>query len=253
MHVAVVVKLVPDVVEELVLAKEGNRLDRAELALRMNEFDEQALEQALLLKEAAGATLTVIAAQTGDVDELLYTAIAKGADRAIRLTGDGLEEGIANAQYADLVAPVVAEIGADVVLCGVQANDDLDGQLATWIATRLDCRFATVVSDVRADGDAVQVRKEFSGGLSAELRLALPVVLGVQAAPKPPRYAPMSRIRQVMKSQALEDRPVTVGGAPPPVVSLEVPASQGHAEMVAGGLDDKVARLVAILAERGLV
>jgi len=253
MHIAVVVKLVPDVVEELVRTPEGDRLDRGELALRMNEFDEQALEQALLLKEASGATVTVIAAQTGDVDDMLYTALAKGADRAIRLVGDGLEDGIGNAQYADAVVPVLSDLGADLVLTGVQANDDLDGQLATWIAARLEHPFATVVADVNLDGDRVRVRKEFAGGLSAELVLTLPAVLGIQAAPKPPRYAPVSRVRQVMKSQSLEDRAVTVGSGPPPVAALTFPTVLTHAEMVEGALDDKVARLVAILAERGLM
>ncbi len=252
MRIAVVMKLVPDVVEELVLSEDGKRLERGDIALKANEFDEQALEQALLLKESSGAELTVIAAETGDVDEMLYTALAKGADRALKLVGDGLQDGIWNAQYAGILVDVIADVGADAVLTGVQANDDLDGQLATWLAAGLGWSFATVVSGVEAAGESLIAKKEFAGGLTANLRLPLPAVLGIQASPEPPRYAPISRVRQIMKTQSLEEREVTAPAGSITVLSLRPPEKTGGAEMIEGDVQAKAARIAEVLAQQGI-
>ena len=253
MQIAVIMKLVPDVVEELVLSDEGTHLERGDTVLKANEFDEQALEQALLLKEAGAGEVTVIAAETGDVDEVLYTALAKGAARAIKLVGDGLAEGIANAQYAQVLAPLLIDLKPDLVLCGVQANDDLDGQLTTWLAAKLGWPFATVVAGVEVTGERVQVRKEFAGGRSARLSLSAPAILGIQAAPEPPRYAPISRVRQVMKTQSLEEREVEVDGASLSVLAMVAPVRSGGAELIEGDIAAKAERLVAILQERGII
>lgn len=253
MDIVVVMKLVPDLVEELVVASDGRRLDREQTALKANEFDEQALEQGLLLKEATGAGLTTVAAETGDVDEMLYTALAKGATRAVKLTGPPLADGLTNAQYAEILAPFLEESAPGVVLVGVQATDDLDGQLATWLAAKLGWPFATVVSGVEIDGDRVKARKEFSGGLTAHLELPAPCVLGIQASPQPPRYAPISRVRQIMKTVSLEEREVSPPAYELPVEALVEPEKTGHAEMIEGDMSGKVTRLAEILAERGIL
>lgn len=253
MQIAVIMKLVPDVVEELVLAGDGTHLERQDGVLKANEFDEQALEQALLLRDGGAGEVTVLAAETGDVDEVLYTALAKGAVRAVKVRGDGFDQGLSNAQYASALVPVLQEISPDLVLCGVQANDDLDGQLATWLAAKLGWPFATVVAGVEAADGAVQVRKEFSGGKTARLHLPLPAVLGIQASPQPPRYAPISKVRQMMKTQELEERVAEITGDASAVIALVPPLRSGGAEMIEGDLAGKAERIAAILAERGII
>ncbi len=254
MKMLVPMKLVPDVVEELEIAEDGTRLDREAIGLKLNEWDDQALEQALLIKEATGGEIIAVAAETGDVDDALYTAIAKGADRGIKMVGDGLEQGMNNRQYAQLLQDVIKETAPDLILTGVQANDDLDGQLATWLAGMLDYSFATVVSGVEVVDGKVNVKKEFSGGVTAGLTLQTPAVVGIQVSPTPPRYAPISRIRQVMKTTSLEEVEIEIPETPNlNVLRLAVPVSEGHAEMIEGELDDKVARVVALLKERGVL
>lgn len=254
MKMLVPMKLVPDVVEELVIAEDGARLDREAIALKLNEWDEHALEQALLTKESAGGEVIVVAAETGDVDEALFTAIAKGADRAIKLVGDGLEQGLSNRQYAEILRTVVDETRPDLILTGVQANDDLDGQLSTWLSGLLDYPFATVVSNVEVSGGKMQVKKEFPGGVIATLSLQTPAVVGVQVAPMPPRYAPISRVRQVMKSTTLEEVEIAVPDTPGlNVIRLAVPISDGHAEMIEGESEEKADRVITILRERGIL
>ncbi len=103
MNTIVLVKLVPDLVEDLEIEPQSRLLERTFLRLVPNELDEHALEEALLLKERHGGSVTVIAPDVGDVDEALYTAIAKGADRAIKVIGQNFAQGVGNHQLGCLV------------------------------------------------------------------------------------------------------------------------------------------------------
>ena len=87
MNIVVPIKLVPDLVEELEIDDSGTDIDRDFLTYKINEFDDHALEEALQLKEAHGGTVTVVALEREETDKALYTALAKGADRAIKITG----------------------------------------------------------------------------------------------------------------------------------------------------------------------
>ena len=87
MNIVVPVKMVPDLVEELEVDASGCALDRSFLKLRINEFDEHALEEALLLKAKHGGTVTVLALDTGEVDETLFTCLAKGPTAPSRSPG----------------------------------------------------------------------------------------------------------------------------------------------------------------------
>ena len=96
MDIVVPIKFVPDLVEEMEIGESGKALDRTFMRLIPSEQDDHALEQALLLKERHGGTVTAVALDTGDVDETLFTAIAKGADRVIKILGVGFDKGISN-------------------------------------------------------------------------------------------------------------------------------------------------------------
>jgi electron transfer flavoprotein beta subunit len=78
---------VPDLAEELEIDSEGTDLDRDSLSYRINEFCDHALEEALQLKQAHGGKVTVLALERDETDKVLFTALAKGADRAIKVTG----------------------------------------------------------------------------------------------------------------------------------------------------------------------
>jgi electron transfer flavoprotein beta subunit len=252
-EIVVPVKQVPDLVEELEIAPDGKGLARDWLRYRVNEFDEQALEEALLLKEEHGGRVTVVAPDVGGVDETLYTCLAKGADRAVKVTGD-FGGALSSHEAARILAQVIRGLGADLILTGVQAVDDLDGQLGPILASLLGLPQVGVVTGVALEDGRAVVRKEYAGGLMAELEVDLPAVLGIQASRQPPRYAPVSRVRQAMKAGGLEvvqAAPAGVRG--PEVLRMFKPESGAHAEMLAGDAEEVADRIVAILAERGLL
>jgi electron transfer flavoprotein beta subunit len=253
-HIVVPIKEVPDLVEELEVNADGSDLDREYLKYKINEWDEQALEEALCLKEDTGATVTAVAVDTGDVDTYLFTALAKGADRAIKVTGS-FAKGGDNHTTAAALAGVIEGLGADLVLGGVQAPDDLDGQLPVLLAARLGLPCVSVVSGVTVDGGTATVRQEYSGGLMAEIDVTLPAVIGVQAARQAPRYAAVSKVRQLMKTATLEEQAAAGAAADSGVTvrRLYRPEAAGHAEMIEGDAEEQARRLFEILAERKLV
>ena len=85
MNIIVPIKQVPNLTDELEINSEGNDLDHDALQYVLNEFDEHAIEEAVLAKEAAGGAVTVIGVDTtGELDGALHTALAKGADKAAK-------------------------------------------------------------------------------------------------------------------------------------------------------------------------
>ncbi len=206
MKIAVLVKQVPDLVEGLEIDAAGKALDASALRYILSETDDHALEEALLIKERSGARVEVFALDLGDVRDPLFTALAKGADRATVLGREGEWQPDSHAE-AQTYADLLRKTPFDLVLTGVRSIADLDGSLGGLLAGYLDLPYVGLVRKVEilGDGSAVKVQKEFPGGFASEIEVKLPAVLGIQAAEQPPRYVPISRLRQVMKTAALEE------------------------------------------------
>src|SRR5258705_10727236 len=126
MRIVVPLKQVPDVVEELELNDDETDVDREFLKFVLSEWDDQALEEALLVKEATGGEVVVVGFGDPDVELSLYTALAKGADRAVNLTGLG-EGWIDSHTRAATLAGWLSGQEVDLVLAGVQPVGDPHG------------------------------------------------------------------------------------------------------------------------------
>jgi len=257
MRIVVVLKAVPDLVEEIELTSEGTDIDREFLKFVLNEWDDQALEEALLVKEASGGEVIAVGlADDPDMDQALYTALAKGADSAVKLTG---ASGVDTHSRTAAVAAWLRENPADLVITGVQAPDDLDGQLPSALGAALDLPHVSVVVSVAVEGGEARVRQEFSAGRAAELTVKLPAVLGIQAARQAPRYAPISKIRQVMQAGGLAEAAVpadapgaeSAGGLK--IRRMYQPEQTTHAEMLDGSAEEVADKIVELLRSRSLI
>jgi len=252
MKIAVVMKQVPDLAEDLEIADNGAELDRDEVSLVLNEFDDHALEEALQLKEATGGSVTAFALGTEEIDEVLYTALAKGADAAVKV-GDFEDRPVDSHAGARALAEAIAAGSFDLVLTGVQALDDIDGWRAPLLATYMGIPHLSVVTHIAPADGGVTVSQEYAGGVTAEFDVSFPAVLGVQAARAVPRYAPVSKVRQAMQSATLEEVEAAEGkGSGTRVRRLYAPPATGHAEMLTGKADEVAERLAEIFRERGL-
>lgn len=254
MHIVVPVKLVPDLVEELVIDPSGTALDADALRLQLNEFDGHAIEQAILLKERGGGQVTVLAPDVEGADDVLYTAAAKGADRLIKLC-DSFGPSVNNHAMARAVANVIKPLQPDLVLTGVQSHSDLDGSMGPLLAGYLGLPYVGYVAGVVVSDGRATVRKEYPGGLIAELEVVLPAVLGIQAADQPPRYVAFSRIRQAMKTASIEEQTVEaldLGGGPV-VARMYKPEAAARATLLDGKPDEVAAKLVELFRELGVL
>lgn len=243
-----------DLVEELEVDSSGTDIDRDFVKFLSNEWDEAALEEALGLKESSAAEIVVVALDEPDIDQTLFTALAKGVDRAVKLTG--VDEGwIPTRARARYLAEWLKGESWDLVLTGVQAADDLDGQLAGILGSMLGVPHGAVVVGIEPTGDTLKVTQELGGGTLGDSSFTLPAVMGIQAARQAPRYAPITRIRQAMQTQTIEqvevsDLDLSPGGK---VRRLYPPESKGQAEMLTGSPAEIAEKIVELIRAKGLV
>lgn len=125
------------------------------------------------------------------------------------------------------------------------------------LAAALGLPYAGVISGVALDEAAreASVRKEYPGGLLAELAIPLPAVLGIQSAEKAPRYVPIAKIRQAMKTATIHEAPAPAVDSGEPAVEvlrMFAPEQGAGAEILEGSADDVVSRVVTILKERAI-
>jgi len=253
MNIVILVKLVPDLVEELTIDPSGVTLDTAWLRMIINEFDDHAIEQGILIKERGGGQVTVVAPDIEGVDDVLFTAAAKGADKLIKIKGEFT--GVNNHALARAFTATLKELQPDLVLTGVQANNDLDGSLGPLVAGCLEFPYVGYISGVSIGDGKSRVRKEYPGGLIAEMDVTLPAVLGIQAAEQPPRYVAVSKVRQMMKTSTIEERTVpNMDMAGGPSISRMFQSEAGQrATMLTGSPDEVATKLVGIFKELGVL
>lgn len=260
MRIVVLLKQVPDLVEEFEVNQDGSDIDREYLTLLLNEFDNHALEEALLIKDATGAGVDVVGLDDPGIDQSLFSALAKGADRAIKLTGLDTSSGWVDTHArAAMFAGWLRGETFDLVLTGVQAADDLDGQLAPILGSMLDLAQVSVVVGVHVAGvhvaDGVSAEQEFAGGVVSTLAVTTPAVIGVQAARQPPRYVPIAKIRQVQQAGGIEQVAIAAPsvGAGLAVRRMYSPEQTSHAEMLTGSDAEVADKIIELIRSRGLL
>ena len=257
MKIAVVVRQVPDLIEPVEIADSEKAVDLDGATFRANETDELALDQAILIKEKlGGSAVTVVALDFGDVDNTLYTAAAKGTDRIIKIPYEQTQAPTPQ-QAAAIYAEAIRGLGADLVLVGSYAHDELESTLAPVLALLLDLPFVGVVRGVRpsADGSRASVFKEFPGAVVAKMNVKLPALLGILSADEPPRYVPVSRIRAAMKTAKIEEQEAGSAASASAVTieRLYHPAAGERAEILGGSAEEVTVKIVNILKEKGVL
>ncbi len=251
MHVLVCLKRVPELAEaELTPAADGKSIRTEGLIWELNEWDAYALEWALRLVEEAGGSVTALSLGGEDDEEVLFRALAMGAEQAVRF--DFSDEGWRDpAATARALAEAVGEIEPDLVLTGVQSADLGEGQIGVRLAGELGWPYASLVVGLEEikDGSLV-LRRELEGGWEEKIEIDLPAVLTIQSNPNPPRYVSVLGIRKARK------KPLTVKPAAwpgPGAMSLESLARierERRVEFLSQNPDEAAEALAKIIQER---
>jgi electron transfer flavoprotein beta subunit len=252
------VKQVAALDDEFELLGDGSGVDPDGLEWELNEWDTFSLEAALQLRDTAGGG-EVIAVTVGDEEagEGLLSALAKGADRGIRIWDDSLTDADAIA-VARVLAAAVGRESPDLVLCGVQSSDAVNSATGIALAGFLELPHVAVVKGIELDGSELTVERELEGGLVELLRVATPALLTIQTGINEPRYATLRAIKQA-REKPLEVQSLTDIGLGSEEVAAATasrrrrlaPPDRGEgAEMLNGSTSDVAVRIAAIVKER---
>ena len=262
MNIVVCVKQVPETAEaDLKIAPDGKSIVEEGLALQINEPDNYALEQALLLTEEHGGDVTVVTLGGDSSEEVLRMSMAKGAQEAARLADSAFERGDAVAT-ARALAAAVKGLEYDLVLTGCMASDDGHTQVGVAMAEFLGIPHATYVTQMEVGDGSVTVGRELEGGLIEKLVLGLPCVVGIQTGINEPRYASIMGIAKAAKREialksaadlGLEEGDVGEAGSATVVTELSFPAVGEGAEILDGTPPEASAKLADVLKDKGFV
>ncbi|MBS4014892.1 MAG: electron transfer flavoprotein subunit beta/FixA family protein [Candidatus Latescibacteria bacterium] len=197
MDIIVCMKMVPDTSETEVRVDSTNKdILKVRLIYTTNEADNYALETALLLKEKLGGTVTLISVGPQKVDEVLRMGLAKGADRAIRLTDELFDKGDAWTT-AKALAQAISQNKYDLVLSGCIASDDGYSQIGPTLAALLKIPSAAYVNKVEVlDNTKLRIDRELEGGILERKEISLPALLTIQTGTNTPRYASIIGIKR---------------------------------------------------------
>ncbi len=196
MKVLVCVKRVVDANVKISVKADGSGVERANLKMAMNPFDEIAVEEAVRLQESGKADESLVVS-LGDngCQETLRTALAMGIERAILVESDAELQPLA---VAKLLAEVVRREQPDLVILGKQAIDDDNNQTGQMLAALLGWGQGTFVSQVTVAENQLEVVREIDGGLET-LALPLPAVVTADLRLNEPRYVKLPNIMKAKK------------------------------------------------------
>lgn len=198
MKLLVTLKRTPQRDARIRISGEGAALDLDNVQFEVNPFDELAVEEALRIKEARGEVeVVVVSVGAEECEQQLVSAMAMGADRAVRVHPEGQLDSL---QVAKALAAVVEREEPDLVLSGKLAVDDECGQVPAMLAGLLGWPQASQASDIELSEDASEatVVCEVDAGLET-VSLALPAVIMADLRLNEPRYASLPGIMKAKK------------------------------------------------------
>jgi electron transfer flavoprotein beta subunit len=245
MKVLVAVKRVIDYNVKPRVKMDGTGVDLANVKMSMNPFDEIAVEEAIRLKEKAGASeIVVVSVGPQKAQETIRTALAMGADRGILVQTDDEVEPLG---VAKILAKIVEEEQPQIILLGKQAIDDDSSQVGQMLGALTGYGQGTFASKVEISGDNANVTREVDGGLET-VAIKLPAIVTTDLRLNDPRYPSLPNIMKAKSKPLASKTPADYGvDTAPRLETLKVvePAKrQGGAKV--GSVDELVAKLKSI-------
>lgn len=196
MKILVAIKRVVDYNVKVRIKADGSDVDTAGAKMSINPFDENAVEEALRLKERGHAReIIAVSLGTPACEDVLRHALAMGADRAILVRTDLTLQPLG---VAKLLKAVIERERPDLILLGKQAIDGDNGQTGQMLAALLGLGQATFVSQIDIEGEVIHVTREIDGG-TERLALNLPAVVTADLRLNEPRYVKLPNLMMAKK------------------------------------------------------
>jgi electron transfer flavoprotein beta subunit len=248
MKIAVCIKQVPTREWQPRLNDAKTWIREQEAAFEMNEPDAYALEESLRLREKHGGEVVVCAAGPARVQQVLREALARGADRALHVEDEGLASADA-AVTAEALAAAMRDERFDLVLTGLQSDDQGHAQTGVILAERLGISHSTIVMEVQIAGTDLRVKRELEGGWFQWIAMPLPALLTIQSGINQLRYATLKGIMAAKKKEIRKvARPAGIQ-ATQEIVSLALPTRSKQTQLIDGSPAQAAQDLVKRLRE----
>ncbi|HEX8707413.1 MAG TPA: electron transfer flavoprotein subunit beta/FixA family protein [Pyrinomonadaceae bacterium] len=190
-------------------------IEEGDLSYEVNESDGYALEEALRLKEKVGGGEVVVCSMGPQrVKTVIKDALARGADRAIHIVGDNLQH-LSPFAAASILAEAIRGEAPDLVLTGLQSDDNGYAQTGVIMAELLGLPHATIVIEVDASGEQLRVKRELESGWYQWYAMPRPALLTIQSGISQIRYATLKGIMAAKKKEIREVTPSQDAAARP--------------------------------------
>ncbi|MCM3880482.1 MAG: electron transfer flavoprotein subunit beta/FixA family protein [Vicinamibacterales bacterium] len=250
MKIAVCIRHVPTREWQPRVDDSGRALREQDASYEMNEPDAYALEEALRLREKHSGEVVVCTAGPSRAAQVLREALARGADRAIHVEDDRLVS-ISTDSFvvAGALADALRDERFDLLLTGLQSDDQGAAQTGVILAERLGLPHATIVMDVQVGDGALRVKRELEGGWFQWVALPLPALLTIQSGINQLRYATLKGIMAAKKKEIRKVTPASLAAPRLAIVTLDVPRKTKKTEIISGTPGDAATQLVRKLKE----
>ena len=255
MKILVCIKQVPDLESRFKPDAAGVWFSESDLAFRMNEYDEYAVEQAVQLKEQVGdADITVLSIGPDRVMEPIKKALAMGADRAVHVQDSSVH--LKDPwQIASIIAAHAKDQAYDVIFTGMQSQDRGSAQVGATVSELLDYNCATTVVGFAYEGGTITAKRELEGGIKSVVKVKTPALVTCQLGLNTPRYPTLPNI---MKAKKKETTVVAVADllkveALGQTLSFHAPAKKGSGLVLEGDISVLVEKVIGILKEKTAV
>jgi len=259
MNILVFVKRVPDTESRIRIQHETKTIVEEGLNFVISPYDEYAVEEALRLKEAKGATVRIVSVGGEAAATILRKCLAMGADEAV-LIKDEAPEAYDGLRTARIIARAVErKLGpADLLFFGKQSVGADNGQVPAMVAELLGLPQATVVTKLEIEGASATALREIEGGLE-KVVLALPAVISAQKGLNEPRYETLKGIMAAKKKPVpvitLEELGLGAADLAPAVetIGLDVPAARQAGKILKGEPAETARELARLLHDEAKV
>src|SRR6185312_16377435 len=252
MKIAVCVKQVVTREWQLRVNDQKTWIRDQDASFELNEPDAYALEEALRLKEKHGGEVVVCSAGPARAAQVIREALARGADRAIHVESDALATADANG-VAEALAAAIRDEQVDLVLTGLQSDDQGFGQVGVLLAEKLGMPHATIIMEVQKSDSGLRVKRELEGGWFQWVSLPLPALLTIQSGINQLRYATLKGIMAAKKKEIRKVAPAGGAQAAQRITSLYFPEKGKKTQMIAGSPAEAAKDLVTRLRDEARV
>ncbi|MGO4888633.1 electron transfer flavoprotein subunit beta/FixA family protein [Anaerobacillus sp. MEB173] len=249
MNIVVVLKRTFDTEEKITINNGKISEDGAEFII--NPYDEYAVEEAITLRDAHGGEVTVVTVGEEEAEKELRTALAMGADKAVLIDSEDVEDGD-QFSTSTILAAYLKDKDADIILAGNVAVDGGSGQVGPRLAEELGISAVTTITKLTVDGGTATIERDVEGDLEV-VEVALPVLVTCQQGLNEPRYPSLPGIMKAKKKPLetldLDDLDLDEDDveAKTKTVDRFLPPAKEAGKILEGDTDQQVKELVSLL------